>query len=130
MNLDVFDPTTHRIVAVDKDGAHLHVTLHELALDASGLELPAVDLSPIERRLAALEGGVVARPVEPGDRLAQLEARVAQLEAYVQEKEQESLSAAQLRAILTDANSRILGLERAIGEIVLTAQKQLQKGAA
>lgn len=55
-DLNVFDPSRHKIVAVDRDGSHLHVTLAELALDAAG-----IDLGPLVQRIAALERERVER---------------------------------------------------------------------
>jgi len=38
---DVFDPNRHRVVAVDGEGQHVHVTLGELAADIAALPAPA-----------------------------------------------------------------------------------------
>lgn len=86
MSMDVFDPAEHKIVAIDRNGRHLHVTLLELAMDMSAVDFapffarlreledmarenataPAVDLSPmleglanLAKRVAALENDVV-----------------------------------------------------------------------
>jgi hypothetical protein len=37
---DVFNPAKHKVVAIDEDGQHLHVTLAELRADMA--QLPAV----------------------------------------------------------------------------------------
>lgn len=87
--MDVFNPAEHKLVAIDKDGRHLHVTLLELAMDMSEVDFapffarmreleklaeahavapPAVDLSPLERRLAEIERRPAVAPAPEIDR--------------------------------------------------------------
>ena len=102
MDLDVFDPREHRIIAVARDGTHLHVTLHELALDAQSLEFPVVDLSPIERRIATLEASpppaVAPQPVASDQIIRALIAKLEALEARITTIEHSGVDA-QVRAL-------------------------------
>ena len=64
MNAIDFDPRKHRIVAVDVDpdsperGNHFHLSLPDLVREAA--ELPAIDWSPLERKIAAVESELSA----------------------------------------------------------------------
>lgn len=53
MSDDVFDPARHKIVAVDGEGQHFHVTLHEIKVDMQAL--PGAS----DERVALLEALVV-----------------------------------------------------------------------
>lgn len=82
-----FDPRKHRIVAVDVDpdspefGNHFHLSLPDLVREAS--ELPAIDWSPIEQRISAIESKPAA--IVPSIDLAPLLARLAAAEAAVRD---------------------------------------------
>jgi predicted nucleic acid-binding Zn-ribbon protein len=63
---DVFDPSRHRVVAVDRETReHVHVTLAELVRDAREIApAQSVDLSAIYARLDAVEARKQAAPVD------------------------------------------------------------------
>lgn len=128
MNAIDFDPRKHRIVAVDVDpdsperGNHFHLSLPDLVREAA--ELPAIDWSPLERKIAAVESELAALKAlrAPASLIAQtvpdVDGSIAALSARVEALEsvptaQIELSGA-LRAVLLlmqDMEGRAKALE-------------------
>lgn len=69
---DVFNPSEHLIVAVDKDGQHLHVTASELAGDLASVRSERVPNSSTGGSLAlavSLAAHAIMSGVQAGDYL-------------------------------------------------------------
>lgn len=140
---DVFDPSRHHIVAVDKvSKAHFHVTLDELARDARGIldsgpqketiihiekAHPPVDLTPLLVRVDRLEaakqtqhGGLDVSALE--DVFATLQTEIERLNAVNVELER------QLQSLIQDAADKgrlldyILDHGRAVDDSPLRAE--------
>jgi hypothetical protein len=109
-----FDKTNHRIVAVNVDpdspdrGNHFHLSLPDLALAAS--ELPAIDWSPIEQRLTAIETARNLSSTLAID-LAPMDARMTAIEAAVKEIAAARETTPLVPVVMPDQDARIAALE-------------------
>lgn len=171
MTMDVFDPHLHRIVAIDEKGRHFHLTLPELAMDMSEVDFkpffarmkeleamaeaasvppPAVDLSPLEARLHALETRPDPIALSKAPDLAPVLEAISDLARRLGEVEQAPASPdvgplledlaratdrrhieqeAKLQAVaqsISDVSARVAAIERAMTDLVLAAQKRLR----
>ena len=133
----VFDPAEHKIVAIDKAGRHLHVTLLELAMDMSEVDFepffermrhledlaksapvqsPAADLAPLEGRVAALERRPEAAPPPPvpdvGDLVSAVLARVPKPEPVVIPRAAPAFDPAPLHEDIAALKDRLAAADR------------------
>lgn len=84
----VFDPATHKIVAVDERGQHLHVQLVELALDMASLEASPINqrITNLEQSLQGIATGTSQETVAPSDELRAVAQRLSALEGKPSER--------------------------------------------
>jgi hypothetical protein len=117
MSVIDFDPAKHRIVAVNVDpdspecGNHFHLSLPDLVREAA--ELPTIDWSPVEQRIAAIESrpAPVFQPVD----LAPINARVAAIESAVKDLRASRGEPQPVPVQIADHGARIEALEHLAG---------------